>query len=116
MRELGEHPDGGIVALCRGRYGPYVSHAGVFASLPRNADPDAFSLEQALELLAAQQKKGKSRRRRSVKTRQREATTASGTPTCSGSDGESKGKRAKAPATSERAAELDGEIAPQDLS
>jgi len=86
MRELGEHPDGGAVALCRGRYGPYVSHAGVFASLPRTADPDAFSLEQAVELLAAQQKKGKSQqkkgksqRSKSVKTRPREATMAAGT-------------------------------------
>jgi DNA topoisomerase-1 len=79
LRELGEHPDGGTVALCRGRYGPYVSHAGIFASLPRTADPDAFSLEQAVELLTAQQKKGKSRRRKSVKTRPREAAPAAGT-------------------------------------
>src|SRR6516225_557467 len=79
MRELGEHPDGGSVALCRGRYGPYVSHAGVFASLPRTADPDAFSLEQAVELLAAQQKKGKSRRRKSVKARPREAAKPAAT-------------------------------------
>jgi DNA topoisomerase I len=72
LRELGKHPDGGNVALCRGRYGPYVSHAGVFASLPRSADPDAFSLEQALQLLAAQKKKGNGRRRKSAKARARE--------------------------------------------
>jgi DNA topoisomerase I len=76
LRELGEHPDGGTVALCRGRYGPYVSHAGVFASLPRSADPDAFSLEQAVQLLAAQQKKGKGRRRKSAKARAREPVKA----------------------------------------
>jgi DNA topoisomerase I len=78
LRELGEHPDGGTVALCRGRYGPYVSHAGVFASLPRTADPEALSLEQALQLLAAQQKKGKGRRRKSAKARTREPIKAAG--------------------------------------
>ena len=42
LRELGTHPDGGVVALFQGRYGPYVSHDGVFASLPREANPDVF--------------------------------------------------------------------------
>src|SRR5438132_3693259 len=40
VREIGAHPEGGTVGLYRGRYGPYVSHDGVYASLPRNADPD----------------------------------------------------------------------------
>jgi DNA topoisomerase I len=62
LRELGPHPDGGTVGLYRGRYGPYVSHDGVIASLPRGADPDGFALERAIELLAAQRAKGKSSR------------------------------------------------------
>ena len=53
LRELGPHPDGGAVALYQGRYGPYVSHDGVFATLPKSADPETFSLEEALPLLAA---------------------------------------------------------------
>jgi DNA topoisomerase-1 len=63
VRELGEHPEGGTVGLYRGRYGPYVSCDGVFASLPRNADPEVFSLDQALPLLAAQRDKSRGRRR-----------------------------------------------------
>jgi DNA topoisomerase-1 len=59
IRELGPHPDGGTVGLYRGRYGPYVSHDGVHASLPRGAEPDAFALERAIELLATQRAKGK---------------------------------------------------------
>src|SRR5437870_5453634 len=51
LRELGPHPEGGTVGLYRGRYGPYVSHDGIFASLPRNADPATFSLAEALPLL-----------------------------------------------------------------
>jgi len=62
LRELGAHPEGGAVGLYRGRYGPYVSHDGIIASLPRGADPDSFALERAIELLAVQRAKGKPRR------------------------------------------------------
>ncbi|HXO91211.1 MAG TPA: type I DNA topoisomerase [Stellaceae bacterium] len=64
VRELGEHPEGGVVGLYRGRYGPYVSHDRVFASLPRATDPDTFLLEQALLLLTAQRQKGKGQKRK----------------------------------------------------
>jgi DNA topoisomerase I len=65
VRELGEHPEGGVVGLYRGRYGPYVSHDRVFASLPRATDPETFSLDQAVSLLAAQrQKKTKGQKRK----------------------------------------------------
>jgi DNA topoisomerase-1 len=64
LRELGAHPtDSAPVALFRGRYGPYVSHGGLIASLPRGADPDALTLEAAVELLNAQAAKGKKPRR-----------------------------------------------------
>ncbi len=68
LREVGAHPKGGTVGLYRGRYGPYVSHDGVIASLPRNANPDTFSLAEALPLLAAQRDKGKTRGRKTAKS------------------------------------------------
>jgi DNA topoisomerase-1 len=68
VRDLGAHPEGGTVGLYRGRYGPYVSHDGVIASLPRNADPATFSLSEALPLLAAQRDKGKKRGRKTAKS------------------------------------------------
>ncbi len=68
VRELGPHPKGGAVALYRGRYGPYVSHDGVIASLPRGADPAIFSLMEALPLLDAQRGKGKQRARKTAKS------------------------------------------------
>lgn len=51
---LGNHPADGAPVLyhAKGRYGPYVQHGKVYASLPRQA-VGAPSLEQALELLAA---------------------------------------------------------------
>ena len=68
LRELGAHPQGGSVGLYRGRYGPYVSHDGVIASLPRSSDPGTFSLEDALLLLAAQRDKSKGRRGKTAKS------------------------------------------------
>jgi DNA topoisomerase-1 len=54
LRVLGNHPsDGAPVNLFSGRYGPYVSHAGVNATLPGETEPEAVTLEQAIELLAA---------------------------------------------------------------
>jgi DNA topoisomerase-1 len=63
LRELGTHPDGGTVGLYRGRYGPYVGHDGLIASLPRASDPERFTLVEALPLLAAQKAKGKPARK-----------------------------------------------------
>ncbi|VTZ49942.1 DNA topoisomerase 1 [Methylocella tundrae] len=53
VRVLGEHPSGGPVTIKAGRYGPYVSHGKVNATLPKDADPTTLTLEGALELLSA---------------------------------------------------------------
>ena len=52
-RPLGEHPDGGEVHLKAGRFGTYVEHNKLRATLPRGTDMTAVDLEQAVALLAA---------------------------------------------------------------
>jgi DNA topoisomerase-1 len=53
-RPLGDHPQkGGPVVVKNGRYGPYVSHAGVNATLPNDLSPDAITIEQAITLVDA---------------------------------------------------------------
>ncbi len=53
-RELGLHPeDGAPVVLKQGRYGPYVAHGKVNATLPKTLKPEEVTLKTALELLAA---------------------------------------------------------------
>src|SRR5262249_17786362 len=53
-RPLGEHPElGGPVVVKSGRYGPYVSHDSVNATLPKDKTPETVTLEEALPLLAA---------------------------------------------------------------
>ncbi len=53
-KELGKHPtDGKPVVQKAGRWGPFVQHGKVMASLPKDMDKDSVTLEKALELLAA---------------------------------------------------------------
>jgi DNA topoisomerase I len=58
-RSLGTHPgDNKTVAVHSGRYGPYVKHGKVNATIPSSSDPEKITLEEALELLAAKEPKG----------------------------------------------------------
>jgi len=81
-RTLGEHPeDGAPVTLHDGKYGPYVKHGKVNASLSEGSDPDALSLPQALELLAARlAAKGGGKRSTSATKRSAVKRTGSGKP------------------------------------
>jgi len=57
-RSLGEHPDkGGPIVVKNGRYGPYVSHGGINATLPNNKTPETITLAEAVELLNARAEK-----------------------------------------------------------
>ncbi len=68
LKELGEHPDeGGPVNVYDGRYGPYVKHGKINATLPRDSDPKAVTLEQALELIAAKAAKGGGKKKTAAK-------------------------------------------------
>jgi DNA topoisomerase-1 len=59
-RSLGEHPHkGGPIVVKNGRYGPYVSHDGVNASLPSDESPDEITLETAVALLDARANRAK---------------------------------------------------------
>ena len=61
LRELGEHPDSGVIGVYEGKYGPYVKWEKVNATLPDTLDKDAITLEQALELIAAKKPAKKKR-------------------------------------------------------
>jgi DNA topoisomerase-1 len=53
-RPLGDHPSkGGPIAAKNGRYGPYVSHAGINATLPRDKTPETITLDEAAALIDA---------------------------------------------------------------
>jgi DNA topoisomerase-1 len=53
IADLGAHPSGeGRVEVYAGRYGPYVQHAKIRATLPKSVSPEELTLEEALTLLA----------------------------------------------------------------
>jgi len=59
IKELGDHPElGGKVQVLSGRYGPYVKHGKVNATLPKDRDPEQVTLQEAVELIAAKSAKG----------------------------------------------------------
>ncbi|NQW52590.1 MAG: type I DNA topoisomerase [Rhodospirillales bacterium] len=59
IRSIGNHPsDEAPVELYDGRYGPYVKHGGVNATVPRDIKPEELTLDQAISLLAERAAKG----------------------------------------------------------
>jgi DNA topoisomerase-1 len=63
LKSLGEHPDGGVIDIMEGKYGPYVKWEKINATLPKDSEPDSVTLEQALELIEEKAaKKGKRRK------------------------------------------------------
>src|SRR5512143_91644 len=63
IKELGDHPElGGKVQVLSGRYGPYVKHGKVNATLPKDIEPEQTTIEQAVELIAARSAKGTGKR------------------------------------------------------
>ncbi|GJM00164.1 MAG: DNA topoisomerase 1 [Methyloligella sp.] len=54
LKELGEHPElGGPVNVMSGRYGPYIKHGKINATLPKDKEPETITMEEAVALIAA---------------------------------------------------------------
>ncbi|MGB0637977.1 MAG: topoisomerase C-terminal repeat-containing protein, partial [Myxococcota bacterium] len=62
-RELGVDPvTEQPIRLMDGRYGPYVKCGSTNASIGKGVDPDALTLETAIELIRAREKAPKKKR------------------------------------------------------
>ncbi|MCF3936028.1 type I DNA topoisomerase [Acuticoccus sp. M5D2P5] len=88
LKSLGEHPSGGEITVREGRYGPYVNHGKVNATLPKGTDPQTVTLEDAVKLIEA--KAGKPKATRKTATKSSAKTTKAA--------GETKAKSTKAAA------------------
>ncbi|MBM3350195.1 MAG: type I DNA topoisomerase [Betaproteobacteria bacterium] len=77
---LGNHPtEDGQIEVFSGRYGPYVQHGKIRATIPKNIAPEALTLEESLELLVAKAAKEASTKKTTAKksaTKTTEKTTA----------------------------------------
>jgi len=80
-RALGDHPKGGPIVAKNGRYGPYVSHNGVNATLPNDKTPDTVTLEEAIALIDARAAKIDGAPARGVSRRKTRAAREAAAPT-----------------------------------
>jgi DNA topoisomerase-1 len=64
LRTLGNDPEGTVILVKTGRFGPYVTDGKTNASLGKKRDPMTITLEEALELLENKRKKGPSKWRK----------------------------------------------------
>ena len=89
LKELGEHPaEGGKVQVLSGRYGPYVKHGDVNATLPKSKDPAQLTMDEAVALIAERAAKGPSKPKRGAKAKPK--------PKAESPEGEAKPKKAPA--------------------
>lgn len=74
IRELGKHPDDDeVIGVYEGRYGPYVKHGKIYASLPKDLEIESVTLERALDLIAVKAAQ------KGVTTKKKKATKKKGT-------------------------------------
>jgi len=68
VRELGKHPDDdGVIAIYEGRYGPYVKHGKINATIPKDKNLGEVTLDEALEWINAKSSNKKPARKKAVK-------------------------------------------------
>lgn len=67
LKELGNHADGEPVQVFAGRYGPYVKHGKVNATIPKEMAPETITLEQAVELVNARAAAGPAKKKTPAK-------------------------------------------------
>ncbi|MCL7463684.1 type I DNA topoisomerase [Phaeovulum sp. NW3] len=104
IKDLGEHPDGGAIQVMPGRYGPYVKWGKVNATIPKDAAPEAITLEEALPLLAAKATKGgKKAPARKAPAKKAPAKAAAKTPAKTATKATTKTAGAKKPAAKKAA-------------
>ncbi|PRY95612.1 DNA topoisomerase I [Hasllibacter halocynthiae] len=79
LHEVGEHPEGGPIAVMEGRYGPYVKWEKVNATIPKDVKPEDVNLDLALELIAEKQaKKSKNKKKTTRKPAAKKRKAAGG--------------------------------------
>jgi DNA topoisomerase I len=94
-RALGDHPaKGGPIVAKKGRYGPYVSHNGVNATLPADKTPETVTLDEAVALIDARaERNGPAPHARPRKAKRPSPGTARVVKASSKKSGASSGKR-----------------------
>jgi DNA topoisomerase I len=103
IKVLGDHPElGGKVEVLAGRYGPYIKHGKVNATIPKGKEPESITMDEAVKLIAARMESGGGKKGRApAKKAKPKAEAANGkAKSAKTGNGEEKPKasKAKAPA------------------
>ena len=107
LAELGEHPEGGPIAVMEGRYGPYVKWDKVNATIPKDMKPEEVNLEVALELIAEKQAKAPAKKKPAAKKK-----APAKKPAAKAASGVGKSAAKKAPAKGKAKAATPGKASP----
>ncbi|HEV7286924.1 MAG TPA: DNA topoisomerase, partial [Kaistia sp.] len=76
IKTLGDHPTlGGPITVHAGKYGPYVKHGAVNATLPKALPPETVSLDEAVALIAEKAGKAPVKKTRAAAKPKAEAKT-----------------------------------------
>ena len=101
LKDLGEHPDlGGVITVRDGRYGPYVNHGKINATLSKGVDPQNVTLEQAVAWIAEKAAKSGGKPKAAARPKAAKPKTAKTTKTTKAAAKTAKPKAAKAKAAS----------------
>jgi DNA topoisomerase-1 len=112
LRELGPHPEGGKpVQIMDGKYGPYVKHDTTNATLPKDADIEKVTLEEAIALIAAREAQGGGKKKKPAKKAAPKKAAAS-KKTAASEDGAPKKPAAKKSAAKKPAKKASAKKAP----
>jgi DNA topoisomerase-1 len=77
LRVVGAHPaDNAPIELYEGRYGMYVKHGGINATVPTDLKPEELTVEQAVSLLAERAAKGGGKKPKAVRAKKAAPTPA----------------------------------------
>ncbi len=99
---LGSHPtEDGQIEVFAGRYGPYVQHGKLRATLPKSIEPESLTMDEALELLSAKAAKDTPAKKAPAKKTATKKTTAASS---AGEDKPAAKKAAPKKATTKKAA------------
>ncbi|MCP1220898.1 type I DNA topoisomerase [Acetobacter orientalis] len=109
IRTVGNHPkDGEPVMVRKGRFGPYVQHGQIVATLPRGTDMDVVTLDEALTLLAEKGKplkaKGAAAKKKAASKKAATKKTTKAATAAEGEEAPVKAKKTAKAKTSESAA------------
>ena len=98
-KSIGDH-DGKPVTVHAGRYGPYVQHGQVRATLPKGVEADTLTLEQAIPLIVAKAGRAGGKTAAKPKTaKPKAAAKAAAKPKAAATDGATAKAAAKPKAT-----------------